>query len=157
MQEQSKIEFSLEEYIPLIAEVIESGGEFKLFPHGTSMLPTLRHGRDAVALVKPMNAVKKRDIVLYRRPCGQLVLHRVVAVSKKSGYVLCGDNQTVKEKGITSQMIIATVSAIYRDERRIERTDFIRCTYEYIWCFMPLRKLIFGIKHVMRKLKHGKF
>ena len=45
------IEYSLEEYMPLIKEVVESGGEFRLFPRGTSMLPLIRQGRDSVALV----------------------------------------------------------------------------------------------------------
>ena len=34
----------------LIREVLASGGEFRLYPHGTSMLPLLRQGIDSVAL-----------------------------------------------------------------------------------------------------------
>ena len=75
MQAQSKTDFDLKEYVPLIEEVIESGGEFRLFPRGTSMMPLLRQGNDSVILVKCENAPKKRDIIFYKRPNGQFVLH----------------------------------------------------------------------------------
>ena len=40
----------LSDYDPLIREVLASGGEFRLYPHGTSMRPLLRQGRDSVSL-----------------------------------------------------------------------------------------------------------
>ena len=40
----------LSEYNALIREVLESNGEFRLYPRGISMLPLLRQGRDSVAL-----------------------------------------------------------------------------------------------------------
>ena len=53
MPEFSKNEtFSLTETEPIIKEVLESGGEFELYPRGTSMLPLIRQGRDSVILVK---------------------------------------------------------------------------------------------------------
>lgn len=40
--------FSLAEYADIIREVLDSGGEFTLFPRGTSMLPLIVEGRDSV-------------------------------------------------------------------------------------------------------------
>ena len=67
-------EFSMEEMYPLLREVIDSGGEFRLYPRGTSMLPLIRQGKDSVALVRP-EALSRHDICLYRRGNGQFVLH----------------------------------------------------------------------------------
>ena len=153
MQAQSKTDFDLKEYVPLIEEVIESGGEFRLFPRGTSMMPLLRQGNDSVILVKCENAPKKRDIIFYKRPNGQFVLHRILKRLKDGTYILCGDNQTVLEKEITEEMIIAVVSAVFRGEKRIEEKAFSRKTYEFFWCIMPLRKLIFFSRRVLSKLK----
>jgi len=153
MQAQSKTDFDLKEYVSLIEEVIESGGEFRLFPRGTSMMPLLRQGKDSVILIKSETAPKKRDILFYKRSSGQFVLHRIVGLSKDGSYVLCGDNQTALEKGITDEMIIATVSAVYRDERRIEKNTFGRKIYEFFWCIMPLRKLVFFSRRVLSKVK----
>ena len=152
MQAQSRTDFDLVEYVPLIEEVIASGGEFRLFPRGTSMLPLIRQGKDSVILVLPKD-LSKGDIVFYRRPDGQFVLHRIIKKSKDGSFVLCGDNQTVLEKGIISNMIIAVVSAVFRDEKRIEKTAFGRIVYEFFWCIMPLRKLIFFSRRVLSRLK----
>jgi len=116
-------------------------------------MPLLRQGKDSVILIKSETAPKKRDILFYKRSSGQFVLHRIVGLSKDGSYVLCGDNQTALEKGITDEMIIATVSAVYRDERRIEKNTFGRKIYEFFWCIMPLRKLVFFSRRVLSKVK----
>lgn len=153
MQEQSKTDFNLEEYVPIIQEVIKSGGEFRLYPRGTSMLPMLRQGIDSVILVSPTCVFKKRDIIFYRRPDGQFVLHRVVGLSKDGTYILCGDNQTVLENGVSLDMIIASVSAVYRGEKRIEKHSFVRTVYEFFWCLMPLRRMVYFLRRVLLRLK----
>ena len=40
----------LSDHEELIREVLASGGEFRLYPRGTSMLPLIRQGIDSVAL-----------------------------------------------------------------------------------------------------------
>ena len=45
--------FSLAEYDDTIREVLNSGGAFRIYPRGTSMLPLLREGIDSVLLEKP--------------------------------------------------------------------------------------------------------
>ena len=69
--------FKIEDVMPILSEVIGSGGEFELYPRGTSMLPLIREGRDSVILISP-DSPDVGDIVLYRRAGGQYVLHRIV-------------------------------------------------------------------------------
>ncbi len=157
MQARLTTEFNLEEYAPLIKEVVESGGEFRLYPRGISMLPVIRQGIDSVVLVTPEKELKKRDIIFYKRHSGQFVLHRIVRASKDGTYILCGDNQTALEKGITADMIIASVTAVYRGEKRIEKNSFSCCLYELFWCIMPLRKILLFAKRVFSKIKRTIF
>jgi len=108
--------------IPVMEEAFRRGKSFRLPIRGTSMLPLLVEGRDAVILEKPTGPLTAGDIPLYRRSDGTYVLHRVVAV-EGSAYVLCGDNQTVPEHGITDAAVCAVVTAIERDGKRVELTD----------------------------------
>lgn len=101
-------------------EVIESGGEFTFYPHGTSMLPLIRQGKDQVVLVKPEN-IKVGDMVFYQRDNGQFVLHRLVKIAKNQ-YVMCGDNQYDLEYGITDKHILAKVKAVIRDGKIVDET-----------------------------------
>jgi len=139
-------EFKLEEYDDLIREVIASGGEFRMYPKGTSMLPILRQGIDSVALVKPEFPLRRGQIIFYQRKSGQYVLHRIIGV-KKDAYMLCGDNQTCKEDGITENMIIAVVSRIYRRDREVSQKA---CKiYEFLWRPFIIRR---GVHFLRRKL-----
>ena len=56
MSGQLRTEFDMRELYPLLSEVLESGGEFRLYPKGTSMLPLLREGEDSVLLKKMYRA-----------------------------------------------------------------------------------------------------
>lgn len=108
---------NLEELFPIIEEVISSGGEFRLFPRGVSMLPLLRQGTDSVVLVSPTQVVEN-DMVLYKRDSGQFVLHRVVKI-KNGEYIMCGDNQTELEYGIGERNFLAKVSYFYHGNEKI--------------------------------------
>ena len=59
--------------MPLIDEVIAAGGAFRLYPRGTSMLPMLTEGEDAVELVAA-EPYAVGDVLLYRRASGQFVV-----------------------------------------------------------------------------------
>ena len=114
----NNLELSMDEIWQLASDVISSGGEFRLFHKGTSMLPLLRQGIDSVVLVAPTD-IKKNDILLYRRASGQYVMHRAIKI-KKDEFIMCGDNQYVHEHGIKQENILAKVKGIYRGEEYIE-------------------------------------
>ena len=131
---------SIEDLLPLLLEVIESGAAFRLYPRGTSMLPLLRQGMDSVDLVKP-RLPKKGDICLYRRPNGTLVLHRIVNVDRDGTLSFRGDNQTETERGITADRILARVARVYRGERPVSPGGFF---YRMTRLSAPARALRFG-------------
>ena len=95
----------LSDYEELIREVLASDGEFRLYPHGTSMLPLIRQGIDSVALRQLDRPPRKYDILFYKRADGSFVLHRVKAVTP-TGLTIWGDNQYRLEHGVTDDQII---------------------------------------------------
>ena len=111
----------METLVPLICEVIDAGSEFRLYPRGKSMLPTIVEGVDSVMLAAPSD-LKVMDAVLYRRTGGQYVLHRIVA--KHGGFFdMCGDNQIAVEKNIPHTAVIAKVTGLYKGDAYISADD----------------------------------
>ena len=141
----------MDDIIPVLTEVVQSGGEFRLAPRGTSMWPLLREGRDAVALVAP-EKLKKWDICLYRRADGSYILHRLMKF-KKGEPVFCGDNQTTMEYGVPREAIIAKVIAIYRDEKRIALTNPLYQMYTNMHCIMLWRRWLFLPRRMLAVIK----
>ncbi len=117
----------LEELYPVIAEKLESGGSVTFKPHGISMLPLIRQGIDSITIESLKKNPLVGDVIFYRRTNGQFVLHRIIGMDKE-GYVLCGDNQWVKEYGITENQIIGVMTAILRDDKvvAVDNPQYIR-------------------------------
>ncbi|MDO4586557.1 MAG: S24/S26 family peptidase [Planctomycetia bacterium] len=145
---------SMEEMFPLIEECLKNGSEIKFSPRGNSMYPMLRDQRDEVVLVRPLDLLKKDDLVFYRRSNGQFVLHRIIAVKNENEFVLCGDAQWIKEYPIYRNQIIGVVRAFYR------RNQMIDCSqskgyrlYCRVWGFLfPVRYYLFLPRRILFKL-----
>lgn len=143
---------ALKELYPIIKEQLESGRTVTLPITGTSMLPLLVAGRDSVIL----SSVKKpniNDIIFYRRNNGQFVLHRIIGVDE-NGYILCGDNQWVKEYGIHDHNIIGVVTEINRDGKtfNINNDKYIKYYKRWLKLF-PIRKPLIKILTILRAIK----
>ena len=136
----------LTDLVPVIEEMVSSGGEFLLHPQGVSMLPYLREGRDSVMLCALQRAPKRGDILLYRRPSGTLVLHRVVRVEKDGTLSMRGDNQYFIERGVKKEQVIATVKRFFRDGKEI-RTDALPSRM-----YRARRTLSYPVRRVWRAL-----
>lgn len=123
----SEYSIKLEELYPVIAEKLKSGGSVTFKPHGISMLPLIRQGVDSITIERPDKRPTVGDVIFYRRTNGQFVLHRIIGVDK-AGYVLCGDNQWVKEHGITENQIIGVMTALLRDDEavKMDNPQYIR-------------------------------
>lgn len=124
---------NFEQLLPLISDQLRSGGEVRFKPRGTSMLPFLAEGRDEVILVNPPARLKKGDIPFYRRADGGFVLHRVVGISAKGEYTLCGDNQYIRERGIKHSQIIGVVKAVYRKGKYISAESPFFRLWGFLW------------------------
>lgn len=135
-------EITYEEYDSLIREVLASGGEFRIYPHGTSMLPCIRPGIDSVSLKKLTGRAKIHDILFYRRSDGQYVLHRVREVTK-GGYTMLGDHQIVTEPGVPDSQIIGVVCRFFREDQEVNLRSFCYWLYCRIWYIRRIRVLFF--------------
>ncbi len=146
-------EFYLADAIEVIDEVLASGGEFRLYPKGTSMLPLIVQTRDSVVLKRNTQIpARKHDIAFYRRRNGQFVLHRVMEICADGTYTMCGDNQVALEKGIEKEQIIAYVSAIYRKEKCVKMESGAYAAYVFLWTKMPLRRFLFLFRRAKNKI-----
>ena len=145
------------EYDSIIREVLESGGEFRMYPHGTSMRPLLRQGIDSVVLEQLNRAPKKNDILFYQRQDGSYILHRVWEVTD-TGLTLVGDNQRMLEYGVTEEQIIGYVTRIYRGEKEINCDDLGYRMYLWLWQFMVIRRLVLPVTNrLFNIMKGGRF
>lgn len=138
-------------------EELRQQGYCTYFNVGTSMMPLLRQRKDLIHLVKSQGRLKKYDVPLFKRGNGQYVLHRVVRVEPDS-YVLCGDNQIYKEKGVTDDQVIGVMEGITRNGRYIPVTSLKYRLYVRVWCGTYwLRWLLFrirsGFRYLLRKKK----
>ncbi len=114
---------------------------------GTSMNPLFVEGRDKVCLYafKPNSAVKKGDIVLYKRDNGEHVLHRVMA-KKGDKLKLSGDNQCMIEVGVDLSQILAICKGYYKYDKYIDfeksiKYKFYKNTYGKFIIFRKFRSL----------------
>lgn len=150
MENSNKKTISLEELYPVIKEQLESGGTVQIPITGTSMIPLLVWGRDSVELVKCEKA-QIGDIIFYRRDDGHFVLHRIVG-KDENGYILCGDNQWVKEFDIKERHIIGVVSAITRKGKKFSVENKSYKLYSKIWIkFLPVRRyFLFVIRRIIK-------
>lgn len=139
----NKSGFFLSDAIEAIQEVLDCGGEFRLYPKGRSMLPLIRQEKDSVLLKKRVNdpdaPLKKNEIAFYRRDNGQFVLHRVMRVEPDGMYTMCGDNQLNLEKNICAEQVIGYVSQIYKRDKVLSLSSFRYRVYVLVWTWMPFR------------------
>ena len=140
----------LSDYEELIREVLATGGEFRLYPHGTSMLPLLRQGIDSVALRSLTRPPRKFDILFYKRQDGSYILHRVKEVTDK-GLVLWGDNHTMLEYGITEENIIGYAARVFRGDKELDCRSLTYRVYLGLWQFKAIRNLVLPFAYHFRK------
>ena len=139
-------------YLGMLRELIEEGKDVSVTVTGGSMTPFLIHRRDSVIL-SPAGDVRRGDVVLYRRDCGTYVLHRIIRRAADGTYVLCGDAQTVVEKGVRRDQIFAVVTAVRRKGELKEPGCFCWFFFARIWiCLIPLRQSILGLYRLLKKI-----
>lgn len=121
---------------------------------GDSMMPLIKQGRDVLIIKKVNGRLKKYDVPLYQRDSGQYVLHRILKV-RKDDYVICGDNRSFKEYGITDRHIIGVLSGVIRKGKEVSVTDKKYKLYVHLWCdFFPIRAFILrAVRFLKRRLK----
>ena len=140
---------SLDALMPMIRQRLAEGETVCIGPRGTSMLPLIRQGMDAVELSPLPQKLKKYDLPLY---CvgGKYILHRVVKVGKT--YTCLGDNRLNLERGLTHNQMIAVVTAVYRGDQRIDVDSFgYQCYCRWRHWSRPLRWLWWKLRSLFGK------
>ncbi len=117
---------------------------------GGSMLPLLREGKDLFTVNKKgQERCKRGDVVLYRRPTKQYILHRIIEV-RDNDYVILGDNCIEKEYKIKDEDILGVMTAYVRSEKEHSTKELGYRLYSFIWTnFADFR--IF-LKKIKRKI-----
>lgn len=127
-------------------DYLDEHGSLTYHFSGVSMLPLLRQGKDFYTVVKKENKRCARfDVVLYRRPPNQYVLHRIVEV-RDTDYVILGDNCICKEYGITDDDILAVMTSFTRGGKEHSVHEMPYRIYSRVWyAIYPIRKLYYRL------------
>lgn len=141
------------EYLDMVCELLAEGKTSVPVPvAGSSMTPFLHDG-DMVYLDRPEGELKKADIVLYTRPSGQYILHRIVKVNADGSFIMLGDAQTDRERIKSEKQIHGRVVRAVHRGRQIGpdslRWKFFATVWIWVW---PWRRRIMSL---VAKLKHG--
>lgn len=137
---------------PFVTELFERGQSVKFAVTGMSMFPFLREGIDSVEAIKAdFNSIKYGDIVLIlRNNEDRYIMHRVIE-KEVDCFFIVGDAQTIIEGPIYPEQIIAFVSAIWRDDKRIECSDKKLRFLTILWLKLrPFRGVILKIARKLR-------
>ncbi len=121
---------------------------------GVSMLPLLRQGRDLFIVEKKgPERCRVGDVVLFRRPPDDYVLHRVVEV-RPQDYVILGDNCVSRETGVREEDILGVMTGFVRDGREHSVTEAGYRAYSFLWLHTAALRI--GLKQALRRLRRLK-
>ena len=144
MESNVKI-ISPEELIPPLLSLLEEAESVPLVISGYSMTPFLIHCRDTVYLSKIRQPLKRGDMVLYQRDSGNYVLHRIYRCESET-YTMVGDAQTLLERGIRPDQMLALVTAVRRKGKLLKPGSFWWVFFQRVWIRMvPLRPVVLKI------------
>ena len=131
------------EYLDMISDLIREGhSQVPVTVAGGSMTPFLHHG-DTVYLDALRRPPRKGDIVLYTRPSGQYVLHRVVQVRKDGSLILLGDAQQEREWIESAAAIRGVVVGALHKGKKLTPQSFRWLFFATVWLrVVPLRHVI---------------
>lgn len=119
---------------------------------GDSMAPLLRTHRNTVVLRTPTEEVKRGDVILFHRPGGAYVLHRVIRVTNE-GYETRGDNRRHSDRFVPKDCLLAVMDGYYKKKRFISPTRFSYRLYVRVWGMPnPLRRLCLFTRDALRRL-----
>lgn len=125
---------------------------------GRSMRPFIRSKEDLVRIqARGPERCRKYDAVLYKRPGGKYVLHRIVKV-RQADYVLCGDNFWQLEPGVRDEQILGVLTHVIRNGEEIDvNTPGYRSKVKLWYALYPPRAMFLylrgKLRAILRKLR----
>ena len=127
------------EYLNTICQLLREGKQDLPVPvTGNSMCPFLHPG-DIVYLNR-YTELEKGDIVLFTRPDGSFVLHRIYRIEPDGSYLILGDNQLLPEP-VPERCVHAKVTAARCKDKQLSPKSFRWWCYAKLWS-RPVRRII---------------
>ena len=144
---------SPEQALPRIKNLLAEGRPCRLVVTGSSMLPFLRHKRDAVYLIPADGSIRVGDILFYLRGANAPILHRVHKLLPDGTLIMCGDAQVGLEP-IRREQVLAKVSHVQRGGKTIPCTHISLRLSVRLWRLMrPLRPYLLAVMGKIRYFK----
>lgn len=127
-------------YLDMVCELLRQGQAHVPVPvAGGSMVPFLHNG-DTVYLDAPDSPLKKGDTVLYTRPDGRYILHRIVRVNPDGSFIMMGDAQQERERIESAGQIHGRVTSALHRGKRIGPGSLRWRFFETVWLWViPFR------------------
>lgn len=140
------------EYLDMISGLLREGRtNVPVTVAGSSMTPFFHHG-DTVFLNPPDGPLKKGDVVLYVRPTGQYVLHRIVKVNPDGSFIMLGDVQTDREWIEGSAAVRGVVVKVLHRGNMLTKESLRWRFFEKVWPnVVPLRPAIMNAWKVIAR------
>ena len=134
------------EYLDTICALLAQGHSSVAVPvRGSSMVPFLHNG-DTVYLNVPTRPLKKGDIVLYTRPEGRYILHRICGIRPDGSFLIAGDAQQELEL-VHARQICAIVTSARHRGKLISPGSLYWWAYRHIWRWLrPLRHRLMALR-----------
>ena len=135
------------EYLDTVCALLAQGhGSVAVPVAGGSMVPFLHNG-DTVYLDLPERPPKRGDIVLYTRPDGRYILHRVVRRRGDGSFLMAGDAQQALERVPDPGRIHAVVTAARHKGKLLTPRSLRWWAYRHIWLWLrPLRHRLMALR-----------
>ncbi|NCC98980.1 MAG: hypothetical protein EOL95_04645 [Bacteroidia bacterium] len=135
-------QISNEKLISCVKQAISGGKCARINVKGVSMTPFLIDGRDEVFLdaVNPNNLCV--GMILLVETNNTYILHRVVSLSDNH-VMLRGDGNISQYENVCFEQIIARVSAVIRNGKRINYKSYHWQLYALFWPKSPRMRIIF--------------
>jgi len=134
-------------------EELEKHGFYLSVPKGISMKPMILNQEGICEVHKLEGMAKRYDLVMYVRPNGQGVIHRVMHVREKE-YVILGDNCWRLEH-VPHDWVKGIVKRFYRKGKWYDVNNFWYLVYVHIWSdFLFIKCPLFCVRDVC--IRRGK-
>ena len=146
---------SPEQALPRLTALLDAGLSCRLVVTGNSMLPFLRHKRDAVILSPLSGPAHRGDILFYLRGNAVPILHRVCAVRPDGWLLMCGDAQVGLEP-VSPDRVLARVTQIDKNGTLSDPTTPLSRLKAELWIMLrPVRPYILAVLRRLGKLHEG--
>ncbi|MBP3599776.1 MAG: S24/S26 family peptidase [Clostridia bacterium] len=149
MNSNIDLKISMQQLIGILDGVSDTGAEICVTVNGTSMEPFLHHGQDKVFFSTLPEKLRRGDILLFKRPSGKHVMHRLYSIDEDGTFSFVGDAQVYPDKNIPRKNILYYVPKVIRNGKEIN------CNKGF-WRFIMTLYMIVRVKHPKLTLKTAK-